>query len=466
MSTEESAAAEKTQPSDARPEADPEEALAGLRTVGKYELRGMLGRGTCGMVFRAFDPFVRREVAIKVALPDTKGKKPEADHASGHDRQGFFEEAHTAGILQHPHIVSVFDAGVEGDLNYIVMEYVDGTTLRPNTSGREPLPVFEVLDILFKCAKALDYAHSKGVLHRDIKPTNIMLTSEGVVKVVDFSVAEMQQTRADGKGRVGLVGSPLYMAPEQIKGGEPSPQTDLYSLGVVAYELLVHEPPYPTQDLRKMFTEIVNTPAPLVSDKRKDVPKALCDLVSALMSKNPQQRPRSGEALALQLLSLHDSLRASNREIKGRENRDALRKLAFFDEFTDEDIDELMSVSSMITCQPGETIIHEGEIDSAFFIIVRGSVEVHKSQEPIRVLMAGDCFGEVGFLTKYKRTASIVAKSPALLLKVNGTLMQKLSKDCQLRYYKVFTETLVYRLSVTSAELSALKRESRKTSAQ
>jgi eukaryotic-like serine/threonine-protein kinase len=166
--------------------------------IGKYEIKGEIGRGSCGVVYKGFDPFVQRDVAIKVAAHDPKkmsGTSAEQSHAS------FFVEARAAGMLQHPHIIATYDAGAEGLLNYIVMEFIDGDTLLPLCRKKGPrAPVDQVIDIAFKSAKGLDYAHSKGVLHKDIKPANIMLTKDGVPKIMDFSIAPSRSaTRSSGR---------------------------------------------------------------------------------------------------------------------------------------------------------------------------------------------------------------------------------------------------------------------------
>ncbi|MDX1513558.1 MAG: serine/threonine-protein kinase, partial [Gammaproteobacteria bacterium] len=193
---------------------------------GKYHVLGLAGRGNMGVVYLGYDPFADRQVAIKVsAAPD-----PLDGTSSRLARKLFFNEAHMAGVLEHPNILRILDAGEEGGEPYIVMEFVEGgNTLQPFCDPENLLPVPEVADIVARCAKALDYAHCRGVIHRDIKPTNIMRTPEGDVKIGDFGVA--QRTMADTTHVMGILGSPRYMSPEQIREETISGQTDLYSLG-------------------------------------------------------------------------------------------------------------------------------------------------------------------------------------------------------------------------------------------
>ena len=422
--------------------------------IGKYEVRGELGRGACGVVYKGFDPFVGRDVAIKVALQSAETRKQ--DSSGDSHQRAFFTEARAAGMLAHPHIVSTYDAGVEGDLSYIVMEYIDGETLLPMSRPKGPrAPMEQVIDICFKCAKALDYAHSKGVLHRDIKPSNIMLTREGVPKVMDFSIAAVNTGEAPQDAEGSMMGSPLYMSPEQVRRALLGPTSDLYSLGAVMYQLLTGQPPFPIQELPLLFQAIRNEPAPRVESLRPDVPKPLAAIVERLLYKDPEQRFPNGGEVASALTRLFDQLRIAEKQVSRRESRDSLRRLHFFDSFSDDEIDEIINASTMATYEAGSNIIMEGDIDNAFYIIALGSAEVRKGKKTLQRLDKGDCVGEIAFLTAAKRTATVVAITKVLALKVNATLMDKVSRDCQLRFYKVFTETLIYRLSVTSAKLSA-----------
>jgi len=418
--------------------------------IGKYEIRGEIGRGSCGIVYKGFDPFVARDVAIKVAQQDPKkmsGTSAEQSHAS------FFIEARAAGMLQHPHIVATYDAGAEGKFNYIVMEYIDGDTLMPLCRKKGPrAPVEQVLDIAFKCAKALDFSHSKGVLHRDIKPSNIMMTKDGVPKIMDFSIAEIN---AQPGGLTGVVGSPMYMAPEQIRNEELGPTTDLYALGAVMYHLLAGEPPFFAEDVKKLFMLIKAQPAPSLQLMRPELPVQICEIVERLLSKDPQDRYHSGGEVAVALTRLSDKLKSADKQVSRRENRDSLRRLSFFNTFSDEEIDEIIKAGTMMTFQPNQTIIEEDTQENAFYLLALGGAEVRKKGKALHTLSKGDAFGEVGFLTKAKRTASVVATSSALALKINSTLLDQLSTECQLKFYKVFTEVLIYRLSMTSAKLSA-----------
>jgi eukaryotic-like serine/threonine-protein kinase len=420
------------------------------RKIGKYEMRGEIGRGSCGVVYKGWDPFVQRDVAIKVAEQDPSkfsGASAAQTHAS------FFTEARAAGMLQHPHIVSLYDAGAEGPLSYIVMEYINGDTLMPLCRKKGPrAPLEQVIDIAFKCAKGLDFAHSKGVLHRDIKPSNIMLTRDGIPKIMDFSIAEIS---AAPQALTGVVGSPMYMAPEQVRAEPLGPWTDLYALGAVIFHLLAGEAPFYAEEVQRLFVLIKSQPPPPLNVIRPELPHQICEIVERLLSKDPSDRYQSGNDLAIALTRLNDKLKNADKQISRRENRDSLRRLNFFNAFTDEEIDEIIKAGSMMTFQPGQTIIEEGALENAFYLLALGSAEVRKKGKALHTLEKGDAFGEVGFLTRAKRTASVVATSQALALKINATLMDQLSMDCQLKFYKVFTETLIYRLSVTSAKLSA-----------
>lgn len=422
------------------------------KTIGKYEILGELGRGTCGIVYKGFDPFVRREVAVKVGFPE-QTNDPERTHQIQRD---FFAEAHAAGKLQHPHIVSLYDAGIEGDYNYLVMECINGETLLEycRRHGKR-LSAEKALECMFKCCRALEYSHRMGVIHRDIKPSNIMLSREGETKLMDFSIAEVAQNLQVTPELV--MGSPSYMSPEQVLKKEVGPQSDLYSLGAVMYQLLTGERPFASENVQDVFKYIVNTPAPLLSKKRPDLPQALSDIIEKAMSKDPADRFQSGQEMGAQLTRVYDDLRYAERKISQRENRDALMSLSFFNGFPHEDIDEIMAASTMLTFPPGTVVIQEGDIDNSFYIIVRGDVEVRKADRLIVTLHEGDCFGEIGFLMSSKRTASIISITDVLVLKVNAILMETVSKECQLRYYKAFNETLIYRLALTSARLSALQ---------
>lgn len=423
------------------------------KQIGKYEVRGEIGRGACGVVYRGFDPFCSRDVAIKVALHDSEMHQ----EGTATTQRSFFAEARAAGMLQHPHIVSTYDAGVEGELNYIVMEYIDGETLASVSRSKGPrLPIEQVIEIGFKCAKALDYAHSKGVLHRDIKPGNIMLTRDGVPKVMDFSIAEITaNAKKDANADEGVMGSPLYMSPEQVRNQPLGPTSDLYAMGAVLYQLLTGEPVFKVMDVPTLFRHICNAPATRVDSIRADVPRPLCDIIDKLLLKDPAQRYQTGAELATALMRLFEQVKLAETQVSRRESRDSLRRLHFFSTFTDSEIDEILAASSMSTFEAGKVIIEEGAIDNAFYLMALGQAEVRKGGKRINMLDKGDCFGEIGFLTSAKRTASVVAATKVLALKVNSDLMEKVSRDCQLRFYKVFTDTLIYRLTVTSAKLSA-----------
>src|SRR5678815_4834230 len=208
-----------------------------LEKVGKYEIIKQLGKGATSAVYQAYDPFQRRQVAIKVVFPEALGDK---EHGRRYKKL-FVTEASLAGKLSHPHIVSIYDAVADDEASYIVMEYVDGTTLEQYSRPEHLLPINKVIEIVFKCTKALDYAAKQGVIHRDIKPANIMLSGENDIKITDFGAAI---TGATETTQITGIGSPAYMSPEQVKEQQLTHQTDIFSLGVVLYQLLTGKLPF------------------------------------------------------------------------------------------------------------------------------------------------------------------------------------------------------------------------------
>ena len=203
-----------------------------LEKLGKYEVKKEIDRGSMGIVYLGHDPYVNRMVALKVALGDALSDPDSGDHY----RKMFFNEAHTAGMLTHPNIISIFDAGVDDDTCYIVMELIEGgDTLKSHTKPETLLPIEKVVEVIFKCANALDYAHRQGVVHRDIKPSNILITEDKDVKIGDFSIAHITKLDSTVTAPQSVMGSPRYMSPEQLKEEKITTHSDLFSLGVVMY---------------------------------------------------------------------------------------------------------------------------------------------------------------------------------------------------------------------------------------
>ncbi len=418
--------------------------------LGKYEVLEEIARGGMGIVYLGYDSFVDREVAIKVQHNDSVVG---GDRAA-RNRKLFFNEAHTAGRLHHPNILSIFDAGVEGDICYIVMELIeDGNTLKPFCKPESLLPVDKVIEMVFKCAKALEYAHRNGVVHRDVKPGNILVTHDLDVKVGDFSIALFTESDMSVTQPLGVMGSPLYMSPEQINDREVDSRTDLFSLGVILYELLTGRHPFAADKISILLNKVINDQPTALRFFRNDLPANLEQVIERALAKDPEQRYQSGLEFAADLSTIGD-LGGTEDDLHSQERFNAVRQLDFFSDFADAEIWEILRATLWQDYQPGEEIITEGEVDDAFYVIVSGSVLVRKGSKSIAILRRGDCFGEMGYITKTKRTATILVTSLVSIMKINATLVEQLSKDTQLRFHRVFLRTLVDRLSRASDQLT------------
>jgi eukaryotic-like serine/threonine-protein kinase len=419
--------------------------------LGKYTVVEEIDRGSMGVVYLGHDPYIDRAVALKVAFVDELN-----DPESGERyRKMFFNEAHTAGLLTHPNVINIYDAGVDEDNCYIVMEYIEGgKTLKQHCSSENLLPINKVVEIIFKCANALDYAHRQGVVHRDIKPSNILITPDQDVKIGDFSIAHIYNADSTTTQMGGMMGSPRYMSPEQLREEHVTNQTDLYSLGVVMYELLTGRQAFPADNFSRLVNKILNDDVPPMNDHRSDLPDALSRIVSKAMEKNVEDRYQMGLDLAADLTKAFDNLEKPKEDISAQEKFDAVKKLDFFAGFPDAEIWEILRASTWQDYSADDDIIVEGDMDDCFYIIVNGDVQVMKNTSVIRTLQKGDCFGEMGYLAKTKRTASIKSRNSTSLMKINSTVISQVSLNCQVRFLKVFLRTLIYRLSATTEKVS------------
>ena len=411
--------------------------------MGKYELRREVGRGSMGVVYEAFDPYIGRLVAVKVAIADAL-RQPDSGERF---RKMFFNEAHTAGMLRHPNILDIFDAGVDREKCYIVMELIEGAdTLKSYCRPDNLLPINQVAEILFRCAKALDYAHRQGVIHRDIKPSNILLTRALEVKIADFSIAHINRTDLSTTMPLGFVGSPRYMSPEQIQEDLITSQTDLFSLGVVAYELLTGKHPFGAESFSRLIHRVVNEePTPLAT-YRPDLPPVVQRIVQKALEKQPERRYRSGLDMASDLSMAFSHLQRPQEDIPAREKFEYVKGLHFFRGFTDAELWEIVRASVWLEVAQGDAVIIEGQLDDALYLITAGEATVSKQGKALHHLVPGDCFGEMAYLRKVKRSATVTAETPLSLMKLNSSLMEQVAPASQLRFYRIFTAVLIDRL--------------------
>jgi hypothetical protein len=226
--------------------------MTSLTKAGRYQLLGELGRGAMGVVYRAHDPVIGREVAVKtmhLTIGDSNLTRPELISR-------FQTEARAAGILSHPNIVVVYDAGEEGGLFYITMELVEGHSLQALLEGRQAFPMPRAIRILEQACSALDYAHKHNIVHRDIKPANLMLTDDDTLKITDFGTAKILRFNVTQTAHV--IGTPSYMSPEQIKGKPVDGRSDIFALGVILYEMVTGEKPFPGENITTVIFKIIN----------------------------------------------------------------------------------------------------------------------------------------------------------------------------------------------------------------
>jgi serine/threonine protein kinase len=415
--------------------------------IGKYVIVNEVGRGSTGIVYLSHDPFYGRDVAIKVYNLDAGGDEDKARIA----RKMFLSEAHMVGMLQHPHILPIYDAGEEGDYCYIVTEHVHGArTLAAYCRPDNLLRVDDVVEIVYKCARALHYAHSRGVIHRDIKPSNVMLTQDSDVRIIDFGIALVADS--DVSRIEGIAGSPSYMSPEQVQSLELTNRSDLYSLGAVMYELLTGARPFKAPNLAKLLHQIVYaTPAP-IHTLRPEIPEELEQVCASAMMKQPERRYRTGLDFAAELTRVHQKLREAYSRIDQQEQFATLRRLRFFHEFSHAEIWEVLRASAWRNYAPGEQIVREGEIDDRFYILISGDCVVERHGQRVGSISSGDCFGEAGYVKGARRTATIRAAGPVTALKVSATMLEQVSAACQLRFNRMFLKTLITRQQEQGAE--------------
>jgi serine/threonine protein kinase len=421
--------------------------------IGKYAVRSLLGEGATSEVYLCHDTFNDRDVAVKAVFAN---RLKDADGVNL-TRKLFITEASLAGKLQHPHIVQIYDAVVGDAMSYIVMEYVNGGTLERFCNAQKLLPIDKVVEIVFKCTRALDFAHKLGITHRDIKPANILLTGETDIKISDFGAALLatgDQTQVAG------IGSPAYMSPQQIKEHPLNHQTDIYSLGVVMYQLLTGQLPFQASNNFSMMYQITNVEPPLPSSFRKEIPLSVDKIVRKAMQKDLERRYQTWGEFSFDLAEAFRSEQLSNRsqEVADSEKFNTMRAMPFFNDFSDAELWEVMRISSWENLPTDTVIMQDGDPGDFFCILALGEVKVTKRKKLLNVLTPGECFGEMAYLSKTgnERGADVATLCDSRIIRIRTEDLDRASDACRHRFDRAFMSMLVERLSLANTRLTAV----------
>lgn len=411
------------------------------RRIGRYVITRELGNGATSRVFLAHDPANGSDVALK--LYHGSEFRPERARMR---RKLFANEAQLVGKLMHPNIVRVLDSGESDEYAYIVSEYLRGAeSLRLHTRLAGRLAQQRVAEILFACARGLDHAHKNGLVHRDIKSSNILVTADGTPKLIDFGIAMFSGDNT--RTVTGMLGSPSYMAPEQVRDGEATARSDIYALGVVGYELLAARLPFYAQNLSHLIHQIMYaTPRPL-SRLRANVAPALEAIVGRAMEKDPEQRFPNAQAMAVQLARAVAELKNDGGQENFHARFDIARHLPFFHDFGYREVWEAVSHADWLSYGEGGEIATAGSRDCALYIVVTGEVTLEKGEQSVDHLRRGDTFGELALLSGRTRVTTARAALPTRLMRLDAEQLAATSHACQLAFHKLFNDALIRRLA-------------------
>ena len=421
-----------------------------IQHIGKYPVVREIGTGATSRVYLARDPFAERDVAIKVFLFDQSAD--ETQERMKH--KAFVAEASLAGKLNHPHIVDIFDAVVEPGRSYLVMEYVPGTTLEAHADVARLLPVAKVVEISFKCIRALEYAWRHGVIHRDIKPGNILLSEAGETKVSDFG-ASFQQKLQDTT-QISGVGSPAYMSPEQVRLEPLTHQTDIYSLGITMYRLLTGRLPFTASTQPALTYAILNTEPQRPAKLRPELPGLLDAIVMKALEKDPAARYQSWLEFGKDLSQAFGSLRMAGATVSDSEKFTKLRDFSFFADFNDVALWELIRIGTWKAIGPQTVLIREGEVGDNFYFLVDGEVDVTLFGKLLATVKPGRCFGELLYFADraQRRTTTVTARGPITVMEAKADAMRAATDACQSAFNKACMRVLIERLVDSNQRLA------------
>jgi serine/threonine protein kinase len=425
-----------------------------MEKIGKYEVIRSLGKGATAVVYLARDPDLDRLVAVKLI------RFGEDNAAMSRRLRKLFQTEDSIGRrLNHPNIVRIHDAVVEAERAYLAMEFVDGTALDKFCSINRLLPMHRVIGIIFKCCLALDYAFRQGIVHRDIKPANILLDANDNPKITDFGLAlNLQKDMGTDSTFVMGVGSPAYMSPEQVKNYPLNHKTDLYSLGVLLFQLLTGRLPFRANNPATLVYKIVNMDTPSVCALNPNLPPGLDGIIRKALEKDLYSRYRNGAEFAKDLSSVRYQMLQEDQVQQDQTHFERLRKLHFFVDFEDIELWEVLRISSWRELAEKVTLISEGDNHRKFGVIVEGFVEVSAQGRVICRLGPSEVVGEMAFLhpSDCQRQATVVTLEPTLFLEIHSAALDLSSDEVRERFNKVLLEKVIGRLREANKVLARL----------
>jgi len=430
------------------PEAKPAFTLDLDLKVGKYDVQKLLGKGATGTVYLAKDTFTGKEVALKTIEPEVF-RDPEFGTVY---RSQFLNEASLAGKLRHPYIVNILDAVVGEDSGYIAMELVTGGDLSKHVTSGKLLPLPDVLQIGFKCCGALEYAAKEGIVHRDIKPANIMLAGGTEVKIADFGAAVLKKSQVV---QTAALGSPYYMSPEQIEGKTLTFHSDMYSMGVVLYELLTGQRPFTADNIEALMAKILKHEAVPPSELRKDLPKSFDSAVLRALKKDPALRYATWPEFALELAKLGELVLPPG-SIPDSEKYVTLKKVPMLSTLADSELWELARAGNWRRIPKGNLVVQEDAKGKSFFFLAKGEAKVTKKKKLLNMVNSGECFGEMAYIGggEQPRHATVEAMSELLLAEFEPGALEHMSLGAQLQLTRALVRNVTDRLALANVRLA------------
>ena len=430
--------------------------------IGKYRVLGKLGEGATSDVFLCHDDFHRRDVAVKRVRPNPGGDASEARYSE----RFFAAEAALVGRLQHPNVVQIFDAVADPVAPYIVMEHVAGNTLRPYCRADQLLSLELIVEIGFKCAMALGYVFRQGLIHRDVKPANLLavLTHGAItdVKITDFgSVLNLESDVT----QVYRVGSLAYMSPEQLDGAALDCRSDMYGLGAVLYHLVAGRPPFDAQVQAAMVHQVYNAQPASLCGLRSGLSPTVDAVIQRALAKNPSDRFDNWDQFAQALSDLILQRQVPRGQLQGvldSERFNLLRSLDFFTSFGDVELWEVVHRAKWQRFNFGHALYRKGDEGRTFHIIAQGALEVFRDGQKVAQLGAGTSVGEMAYLAPNpelrQHSADVIVTQPATTISFTPDTLTQLAPGCRHLFDEAFIRVLVRRLHAAHEALAHPRR--------